>query len=97
MACTSTAAGWVAAMRISAPAALAAQGACAAFVVAAATSSNSSTMTAEGARELMKAAISIFDCSIICLTLGENLTPEEKSLASLLMSGPFEAAFLEPS
>jgi hypothetical protein len=49
----------------------------------------SSAAAAEGVREAMKAAISILDCSIISLTLGENLTPKEKSLASLLMSGPF--------
>jgi hypothetical protein len=90
-------AGWAAATRFSAPTAFAAQAASVSIIDAAATFGCSSAATAEGAREFMKAAISIFYCSIICFTLGENLTPEEKSPASLLMSGPFEAAFLEPS
>jgi hypothetical protein len=54
-------------------------------------------VAAEVGKEAMKAAISILDCSIIRLTLGENLTPEEKSLANLLMSGPFEETLLAPS
>jgi hypothetical protein len=83
-----------AATSFSAPAAFTAQ---IASVDATSTIVYSSAAAAEGARELMKAAILILDCSIICFTLGENLTPEEKSPASLLMSGPFEAAFFDPS
>jgi hypothetical protein len=48
-------------------------------------------------RELMKAESSILDFSIMSFTLGENLTPEENSPASLLTSGPFALEFLEPS
>jgi hypothetical protein len=56
-----------------------------------------SATAAEDERELMKADSSILDCSIMSFTLGENFTPKENSLASLLMSGPLALEFLEPS
>jgi hypothetical protein len=47
-----------------------------------------SAAAAEADSDAMKAEISILDCSIMSLTLGENLTPEENSPANLFISGP---------
>jgi hypothetical protein len=63
----------------------------------AATTGDISVASAGDDRELMKVISSILDCSIMLFTLGENLTPEENSLVSLLISGPLEVEFLVPS
>jgi hypothetical protein len=65
--------------------------------VAADTSCAFSVTAADEDSVLMKADSSSLDCSIISFTQGENLTPEENSPASLLLSGPFDVVFLDPS
>jgi hypothetical protein len=63
----------------------------------AAVSCGSFAAAAGADKDLMNADSSTLDCSIISFTLGENFTPDQNSPASLLMSGPFAAEFLDSS